>query len=130
MRGGGEVRNPLVALVFAVASSPALSERFVAGSSLPFSYEILAVDDVLRDGEAWTVATIRIKNGAHYVRSITFSCEAENADGYTWDVRGDVAGVLAGVAREFKLVAYAGDPAYWSGAVKMRCNVAAFDASL
>ena len=122
------MKKQIVALVFAMATSQAVAQEFVAGAALPFSYKILAVEDVLRGGEAWTVATIRIENGPHYVRSITFSCEAENAGGYTWDVRGDVAGLLPGAAREFRLVTLAGDPAYWTKAVKLHCDVAAFEA--
>lgn len=101
-----------------------------ASDSLPFTYSVEAVELIVRGGEAYTVATVSVANGDKYVRSIHLSCEAENAEGYTWDVKGSVNNLQPGEARSVRIVSDAGEPEYFAGASRLSCVVSGFEGGL
>lgn len=122
----------LEGLVVAVAFPvPARADVTVSASdSLPFTYAVEAVEDVVRGGEASTVVTVSVSNGDKYVRSIRLSCEAENPEGYTWDVKGTVDNLQPGEARTARIVSDPGEVEYFAGASRLSCVVSGFEGGL
>ncbi len=119
-----------ISLALSLAPSVVAAQDFSASNALPFSYSIVAMGDVFRGGEAFTVTTLRITNGDRHVRVIEFSCEAGNAAGYTWDVRGEVRNLGARETRDARIVSTGGEPEYFAEATRLHCAVAGYDAAL
>jgi hypothetical protein len=122
-----KLRPGIVVAVFTIVTIAAHAGgkvKFVTDNTLPFSIKTVGVEDRLVGGQSWTTATVRVANGMQYVGEVEISCEAGNAEGYTWALKGKVEGLLPKEVRTAKIVSISGaDPKYWSNTSKVRCEV-------
>lgn len=110
-----------------LGAAPALAQSVEFSSAMPFEVGKASLQEVVTAGVPYTVITVELRNGSTHTRSIDIHCEAENAEGMTWDVTGSVSQLSAGETRESRIVVETAEPA--TNPETARCTVTGFDAA-
>lgn len=112
--------------------SPSVALDLHAVNELPFSFEVVGIDDKQANGMHFSVVTIRLVNGSKYLNKVLIHCDANNRDGFSWSIHGQALNFTQNKTREFRIVSdgSAENPAYTSNATKVECRVAGFDSAL
>jgi|GEM_PF-6929665 hypothetical protein len=94
-------------------------------NALPFEIGKATMEEVVTAGVPYTVITVELRNGSTHTRSVDIHCEAENAEGMTWDVTGSVSQLSAGEVRSARLVKETESPLV--NPTSARCVVMGFE---
>lgn len=116
-------------LACAAGASAAGKGTYVAVTKMPFAVKVLGADDRVADGKVWTAAMVEVTNGNRYLAEVDLSCEAGNAAGFTWGLRGKITNLMPKEVRKARIVsADGGDPANEGHPSRVRCEVTGFSA--
>ncbi|WP_316861449.1 hypothetical protein [uncultured Cohaesibacter sp.] len=101
------------------------SQVFAADScACPFSFLVEKVETSKIDPD-YSRVLLSVKNGTSYVRTISFQCQLENKDGFTWSGEGNARNLKPREVRKVTIVAENSDQ--YRNPISARCAVGSFD---
>lgn len=93
----------MIAAAFIIGSSITAGIAMSAENELPFKLKVAAIEQSELDAGLYTIATLELENGPHFIKDVKVVCRVRNDKGYSWDLNGMATVISADEVRRFRI---------------------------